>query len=140
MPAASSLSSSARSSSVEGKHFVGVGQKVQQVFALIAAGIFQAGQIEAADFHQPLVILLQGDTQLGGDVLLRGRALQTLLRHGDGGFDLFRLAALLARRPVQAAQAIENRSADLVLGVRLQLDVVRRDRSYRSPKSSRARR
>ena len=107
-----------------GKHFVGVGQIVKQVFALIVAGILQAGQIEAADLHQPLVILLQGDAQLGGDFLLRGRTLQALLRNGDGGFDLFRLTALLARRPVQTAQAIENRSADLVFGVRLQLDVV----------------
>ena len=58
--------------------FVGVGQKVQQVVALFSAGIFEAGEIEAANLHQPLVILLEGDVQLGGDFVFGGRRLQAL--------------------------------------------------------------
>ena len=52
--------------------------------------------------------------------------MQTLFGGRDGRFDLFGAPALLARRPVQAAQAVQNRAANLVLGVGLQFDVVAR--------------
>src|SRR5580692_1651982 len=52
--------------------------------------------------------------------------MQPLFGRADGGFNLFGALALLARRPVETAQAVENRSADLILGVSLEFHVLRR--------------
>src|ERR1022692_4964790 len=49
-----------------------------------------------------------------------------LLRAGDRELDLLGFLAPLPRCPVQTAQAVQNGAPDLVLGVGLQLDVVRR--------------
>ena len=43
---------------------------------------------------------------------------------GDRGLNLLGTLALLARRPIQAAQAVENRTADFVFGVGFELYVV----------------
>jgi hypothetical protein len=53
-------------------------------------------------------------------------ALEPLLGGGDRRLDALGLAALLARRPVQAAQAVEDRPPDFMLGVSTQLDVLAR--------------
>ena len=126
IPSASSRSSSDLSRSAEGRFSCSSGKIVQQVLALIAAGVLQAGDVQAADLHQPFVILFERNLQFRGDLLFGGRALQALFRRGDGRFDLLGLAALLPRRPVQAAQAVQDGAADLVFRIGLQLDVVAR--------------
>ena len=70
------------------------------------------------------MIFLQRQVELRGDFIFGGRAVQPLLGHRDGRFDLLGALALLARRPVQAPQAVQDRAPDLVFGVGLQLDVV----------------
>jgi len=109
--------------------FVGVGQKMQQVVSLVSAGIFETGEIEAADLHQPLVVLLESNVQLGGDFVFRGRRLQALLRCGDGGLDLFRLTAFSDAAPNPSHAGCPECSAYLIFGVRLQFDVFGAGRS-----------
>jgi len=48
-----------------------------------------------------------------------------LFDDGNGRLDLLGFLSLLARRPVKPPQAVEYRSADLVLRIGLQLDLVR---------------
>ena len=50
--------------------------------------------------------------------------MQPLLGGRYGRFDLLGALALLARRPIQTAQAVQNRAADLVFGVGFEFDVV----------------
>src|ERR1035438_6677220 len=64
----------------------------------------------------------QTDARIEADICRQFGA--NALGDGDGRFDLFRFTALLARCPVQAAQAVQNGSTDFVLGVGFQLDVV----------------
>ena len=47
-----------------------------------------------------------------------------LLDGSDGGFDLFGTLPLLSRSPVQTAQTVEDCPANLILGVRLELDIM----------------
>ena len=75
--------------------------------------------------HLPLAIAIDGDVELGGDLLFCGRAMQALFQRGDRGLNLLGALALLARRPIHAAQAVQHPALDLVLGVRSQLDVPR---------------
>ena len=52
--------------------------------------------------------------------------MQALLGRRDRRFNLLGTLALLARRPVEPAQAVQDRAADLVFGVGFQLYVVTR--------------
>ena len=70
------------------------------------------------------VILLDRNFQLGGNLFFRRRPLEALFGHRNGGFDLLGLTAFLPRRPVQAAQAVQNGPANFVLGVGLEFDVL----------------
>src|SRR5713226_8547344 len=104
----------------------GIRDVLQQVLALFAPGILQARYIQAADLDQPSVVLLERDSEFPGDLVFGGRTLQLLLGGGDRLLNLFGLAAFLAGRPIQAAEAIQNRSANLVLRISLELDVMGR--------------
>src|SRR5207237_725539 len=77
---------------------------------VVARSVFQTAEREPARIHQPSVILLDGLAEFGGDLFLRRRAVQALLGGADGGFDLFRTLTLLAWRPIESAQAIEDRA------------------------------
>ena len=68
--------------------------------AVIIAGILQAGDVETANLHQPLVILVDRDLEHRRDLLFRRGAFQALFRRRDGSLYLLRPAALLARSPV----------------------------------------
>jgi len=70
-----------------------------------------------------VAIGVQRKVQFGGNLFLCGLAQQALLRHCDRGFHLLGTPALLARRPIHPAQAVQNSSSDFVLGVGFQLDV-----------------
>ncbi len=53
--------------------------------------------------------------------------MEALFGSGDRCLDTFGLPPLLAGRPIEAAQAIEDRTTDFVFGIRLELvDVVAR--------------
>src|SRR5262245_49560333 len=99
---------------------------MEEILSLFGTGILETGDIEAADLHQPLVILLHGNAEFARNLLFARRSFELLFRSRDGGFNLFRLAALLPWRPIQTAKAVENRTTDLVFSVSLQLDVVSR--------------
>src|ERR1700733_273100 len=72
------------------------------------------------------MIFLQGKLQLLGYFVFGWRTMQTLFGSRDGRLDLFRAPALLAWRPVQASQTVEDRSPNLIFGIGLQFDVVAR--------------
>jgi hypothetical protein len=75
--------------------------------------------------HLPLAIAVDRDIELGGDLLFQGSAVQALLKRGDRGGYLLGALALLSRRPIQTAQAVEHSAFDLVLRIGCQLDVAR---------------
>src|ERR1017187_4233705 len=109
-----------------GETFVIIRNIVKQVFALVVSGVLEAGDVQPADFHQPLMILLNGNAQLSGSLLLGWRTLQSLFHGGYGRFDLLRFAPLLAGRPVQTSQAVQDGPTDLVFRVSLEFYVVAR--------------
>src|SRR5512143_810313 len=86
---------------------------------------FQPAEVHALGIDLPLVIAVDGHLELGGDLLFRWRSVQAPGSGSDRGIDLFGMLALLAGRPIQAAQTIENSPCDPVLGVSLQADVAR---------------
>ena len=67
-------------------------------------------------------------TSIRGNVAISssvGSPPQVLLQLADRRLDQASALALLARSPVHLAQAVENGAANLVLGIRLQLDALR---------------
>src|SRR5690242_9283632 len=66
---------------------------------------------------------MQAQSKLRRELFLPERALQAPLQHPDGRLDMFQVLALESRDAVHAADAVENRSANLVLRVRLELHV-----------------
>src|SRR6201999_3636747 len=86
--------------------------------------LFVARKLQLADvqsFHldQLLTIFVEREIQLTRDLLPFRRASEALFRARDGGFNLARLPAFEARRPVRLAQAVEYRPSDSELGIRL---------------------
>ena len=63
------------------------------------------------------------DVEFGGDLLFRGRTVHALLHCGDRGSNLLGALALRAGCLIQTAQAVQNPTFDLMLGIRSQLDV-----------------
>ena len=108
---------------------------------LLRRGTFQAAQIYAPDFNQPLVVLVNLEPEFRRDLFLGGHPVKPLFDHGDGRFDLLGALALLPGRPVESAQAVEDRAADLVFRVGLQFDIVARieavDRGNQADRSGR---
>ncbi len=100
-----------------------VGDVTQQVSGAFAGGILQTGDVQAAGFHQPLMVFVERNAELERDFLFGWTALETLLGLAHGGFDLFGFAAFLPGSPIQAAQAVEDGPANLVFGVGFQLHV-----------------
>src|SRR5579875_1247069 len=84
---------------------------------------FEAAQLEAAQFAEELLELLQLHAQLGGDFFVAGGAAEGGVQAGMGLLDAARLAAQLARAPIEGAQAVENGAANAEFGVRGQGDV-----------------
>lgn len=91
---------------------------------LIIRRRFQTSEIHSSDVDQPLMVFLDRQPQFRRDLFLRRSAMQTLLERRDCRLDLLRPFPLLARSPIEAAQTIQNRPADLVLRIRSQLDVM----------------
>ena len=75
--------------------------------------------------HLPLAIAIDGDVEFGGGLQFRWCAVQPLLHSGDRSLNLLGALALLARRPIQTAQAVQHPSFDLERGVSFELGTPR---------------
>ena len=72
------------------------------------------------------MVLLEGQTEFLRDFFRGGLVAQLLAGSGNGGLDLFGPLPLLPGRPIQTAQAVQDGPPDLVFGIGLELDFVRR--------------
>src|SRR5579884_3536837 len=93
---------------------------------IIRAGALEAAKVNTANIDEPLMVFLDGQAQRGGDLVFTRGAVRALLDFSNRGFNLFRTLTLLPGGPVQTTQAVENCTPDLIFGVSLQLDIMRR--------------
>jgi hypothetical protein len=95
------------------------------VVALVAAHVLEVDQLRAAHLAQQLLVLLEREAHLLGDLAFVGRAAQALLELVHGGLDGALLAAVAAAHPVVAAQFVEHGAADALGGEGLELHALR---------------
>src|SRR5208337_279063 len=77
----------------------------------------QRADLESLEIAQQLLVILETDAHLGGDLALARRTAPAGRQHTDGLFDRAALAAQLARAPIEGAQTGEDRAPDAELCV-----------------------
>ena len=97
---------------------------MQQVPPTVTGRVLHIAEVQPADLDEPVAVFGDWNAEFSGDLLFGWRPLQLLLRRCYRCFDLFEFFTLLARRPIQAAEAVQDRAANLVFGICLELDVV----------------
>ena len=100
--------------------------EADEAFAFaVLAHLDEGAQGHALQIIQVLVQFFEGDPQVDGHLLVRGRPSLLLLEGVVGTFDVLLLAAQAAGHPVQFPEAVEDGALDPELGVGLELDVAR---------------
>src|SRR5437867_3869712 len=116
---ATSFSSSARSKRLDGQCSSLSERELQGIDRVMVAGagLLKPGQVHRAHLDEPGVILLERQAELDRYLVFDGYTAVFLLRHHDGRFDHFGLASLVAGRPVELPQTVQDSAPDFVLGV-----------------------
>src|SRR4029453_1206374 len=85
--------------------------------------LVESGDRGTGDLEERILELLLGDAELGGDLLIGGRARGARLEVGDRPLDVARAGAHRTRHPVHGAQLVDDGALDARDRIRLELDV-----------------